>query len=221
MTAPPAGSSPSSPSSRLTDELGADRVGSFAWDVQSDAWIWSAETFRLHGYEPDAVDPSFDLIVGHKVGDGRRRAERALGQVDAPGFRFSNQHRISDTRGRERSVLSVGSASREPAYGGGPDRLVLRGFMVDLSGRHDRVLDAALHHQDEAVAVLSVREREVLLLVASGCSNQEIAASLYVSPNTVKTYLRTAYRKVGVSRRSQAVLWTVANRDSLSKPPAE
>lgn len=199
-------------------ELGADLVGTFAWDVRTDAWTWSAETFRLHGYEPDSVDLTFDLIVAHKVGDGRRRAERVLGHVDDPGFRFSNQHRITDARGRERSVISVGSASREPAYDGGPDRLVLRGFMVDLTARHDRVLDAALHPPDEAVAALSAREREVLLLVASGCSNLEIATALYVSPNTVKTYLRTAYRKVGVSRRSQAVLWAVAHRDRLAGP---
>jgi DNA-binding CsgD family transcriptional regulator len=40
-------------------------------------------------------------------------------------------------------------------------------------------------------------------------SNQDIASQLYVSINTVKTYIRSAYRKIGVTRRAQAVLWAV------------
>src|SRR6478735_8323672 len=54
---------------------------------------------------------------------------------------------------------------------------------------------------------LSAREAEVLALITQGLSNQEIADRTYLSINSVKTYIRTAYRKIGVSRRSQAVLW--------------
>jgi NarL family two-component system response regulator LiaR len=56
-------------------------------------------------------------------------------------------------------------------------------------------------------AGLSAREAEILTLITSGFSNAEIATHLYLSPNTVKTYIRTAYRKIGVTRRSQAVRW--------------
>ena len=56
---------------------------------------------------------------------------------------------------------------------------------------------------------LSGRERDVLGLVARGLSNQEIAEELYVSINTVKTYIRTAYAKIGVTTRSQAVAWAI------------
>lgn len=68
---------------------------------------------------------------------------------------------------------------------------------------------------DRPVAVpggpsLSGREREVLDLVSQGLSNQEIAETLYVSINTVKTYIRTAYAKIGVATRSQAVAWTLS-----------
>jgi NarL family two-component system response regulator LiaR len=52
---------------------------------------------------------------------------------------------------------------------------------------------------------LSPREVDVLHLIACGLSNQEIADSLYLSINSVKTYIRTAYRKIDVTRRSQAV----------------
>jgi RNA polymerase sigma factor (sigma-70 family) len=61
----------------------------------------------------------------------------------------------------------------------------------------------------QAAAHLSNREVSVLELVSRGLPNQDIAAELYVSVNTVKTYIRSAYRKIGASRRAQAVLWAV------------
>lgn len=56
---------------------------------------------------------------------------------------------------------------------------------------------------------LSERELDILELVGSGVSNNEIAAELYLSINSIKSYIRTAYRKIDVSSRSQAVLWAV------------
>jgi DNA-binding NarL/FixJ family response regulator len=58
---------------------------------------------------------------------------------------------------------------------------------------------------------LSNREAEVLALITQGLSNQEIAERTYLSINSVKTYIRTAYRKIDVSRRSQAVVWGMQN----------
>jgi two-component system, NarL family, response regulator LiaR len=56
---------------------------------------------------------------------------------------------------------------------------------------------------------LTAREAEIIALITQGLSNQEIAKRSYLSINSVKTYIRTAYRKMGVSSRSQAVLWGV------------
>jgi DNA-binding NarL/FixJ family response regulator len=58
---------------------------------------------------------------------------------------------------------------------------------------------------------LSAREAEVIALITQGFTNQEIAAKVYLSINSVKTYIRTAYRKMGVQRRSQAVAWGLQN----------
>jgi two-component system, NarL family, response regulator LiaR len=60
-------------------------------------------------------------------------------------------------------------------------------------------------------AGLSQRETEVLDLICRGLSNNEIAAQLYVSVNSVKTYVRQMYQKIGVSRRAQAVAWGLAH----------
>ena len=52
---------------------------------------------------------------------------------------------------------------------------------------------------------LSEREREVLLLVAQGCSNQEIASRLVISITTVKTHVGNIFNKLGVTSRTQAI----------------
>jgi DNA-binding NarL/FixJ family response regulator len=56
---------------------------------------------------------------------------------------------------------------------------------------------------------LSDRESEVLALITQGKSNADVARLTYLSPNTVKSYIRTIYRKIGVESRTQAVLWGV------------
>lgn len=63
---------------------------------------------------------------------------------------------------------------------------------------------------------LSPREREVAECAAAGRSNQEIAAELYLSPETVKSHLRSIFRKLGL--RSRAGL---AHRLGEESPPAE
>jgi DNA-binding NarL/FixJ family response regulator len=56
---------------------------------------------------------------------------------------------------------------------------------------------------------LSDRESEILALITQGKSNAEVAKLTYLSPNTVKSYIRTIYRKINVDSRTQAVLWGV------------
>jgi DNA-binding NarL/FixJ family response regulator len=56
---------------------------------------------------------------------------------------------------------------------------------------------------------LSEREAEILALITQGMSNADVARLTYLSPNTVKSYIRTIYRKLAVGSRTQAVLWGV------------
>ncbi|WP_052112581.1 helix-turn-helix transcriptional regulator [Knoellia aerolata] len=56
---------------------------------------------------------------------------------------------------------------------------------------------------------LTPRESEIIALVTSGLSNNEIAERTYLSINSVKSYIRSAYRTMGVTTRSQAVLWGI------------
>ena len=58
---------------------------------------------------------------------------------------------------------------------------------------------------------LSDRESEVLALITQGKNNADVARLTYLSPNTVKSYIRSIYRKINVDSRTQAVLWGVQN----------
>jgi DNA-binding NarL/FixJ family response regulator len=56
---------------------------------------------------------------------------------------------------------------------------------------------------------LTPRESHVVAMIAAGAPNKEIASRLDLSMNTVKSHIRTAYRAMGVTSRTQAVLWAV------------
>lgn len=54
---------------------------------------------------------------------------------------------------------------------------------------------------------LTQRESEVLALITQGLSNAEVAENAGLMPNTVKSYVRSCYLRIGVTTRAQAVVW--------------
>lgn len=66
-------------------------------------------------------------------------------------------------------------------------------------------LSGAIDEKARTRLGLSARELEVLRLMAEGLSNQEIAARLFVSLNTIKTHSANIFEKLDVRRRTQAV----------------
>jgi DNA-binding NarL/FixJ family response regulator len=56
---------------------------------------------------------------------------------------------------------------------------------------------------------LTPREAQVVAMITAGLDNQTIADRASISINSLKSYIRSAYRKMGVASRSQAVLWGV------------
>jgi len=104
-------------------------------------------------------------------------------------FSLSNQ-------GRRR----LGDAAWTEAYEGGrrldPDR---------ANQITDELLTDLRRQLEVGSAGLSLRETEVLRLVAAGLTDGEIAERLVLSPRTVHAHLRTIYRKLGVTSRTAAI----------------
>lgn len=65
---------------------------------------------------------------------------------------------------------------------------------------------------DADPGVLTPRETEILLLVARGLSNDEIAADLYISAHTAKTHVKRIMAKIGAHDRAQCVIYAYERR---------
>ena len=64
---------------------------------------------------------------------------------------------------------------------------------------------------DEKINLLSVREREVLGLLARGMTNRDIAKSLFLSEKTVKNHVSNIFKKINVTDRTKAAIYAMEN----------
>ncbi|WP_327307104.1 response regulator transcription factor [Streptomyces sp. NBC_01298] len=108
-------------------------------------------------------------------------------------------------------VAAAGDALLSPAATKG----LIATFLAQGGG--EGATPAAAHVQ--RLAALTGREREVLVLVAAGLSNDEIARRLEVSPLTVKTHVNRAMSKLGARDRAQLVV--IAYESGLVRPRAD
>lgn len=64
----------------------------------------------------------------------------------------------------------------------------------------------------EGIHALTEREKEVLMLIARGESNRNIARKLFISEKTVKNHITSIFRKLKVEDRTQAAIYAIKNR---------
>jgi two-component system, NarL family, response regulator DevR len=88
-----------------------------------------------------------------------------------------------------------------------PEQLVaiVNGYAV-LDPRAADALASFNYKNQEPIANLSTREREILQLISRGLSNSEISAKIFISENTIKTHIKEIYSKLDVHNRVEAVI---------------
>jgi DNA-binding NarL/FixJ family response regulator len=62
---------------------------------------------------------------------------------------------------------------------------------------------------------LTLREKQVVLLVAKGKLNREIAQHLHLAEGTIKEYLNRIFKKLGITNRTELAVWAVTHHQRL------
>lgn len=88
------------------------------------------------------------------------------------------------------------------------ERVVAGERVVELGGTDDEEITPGWPGRQYG---LTSRESEVLALICQGLSNEDIAHVQFLSINTVKSYIRSTYRRIGVTTRAQAVAWALTH----------
>jgi DNA-binding NarL/FixJ family response regulator len=120
---------------------------------------------------------------------------------------------LREARPSLRVILMSGSGSVSPAVARAagawgfvpkhwPAQVLMEAVRRACAG--ERILSASADTQTQAPARLTNRERDVLVQLAQGLSNPEVARVLHLSRHTVKQHTSTVYRKLGVRNRAEA-----------------
>ena len=118
----------------------------------------------------------------------------ALGQIGEASYRL----RIDDADGAERCLVGGRDLLDELDQ---PSELLERYYKLI----HDRLPGSLATAEPAGTDALTDRELQVLRAFSSNLTQREIGRELFLSFNTIKTYARSAYRKLGVSSRTDAV----------------
>ncbi len=127
------------------------RVGRFEYRYDSGAWTWSDTVARMHGYEPGEIEPTTDLVLGHKHPDDLARVKGLLQQSVAP---FSSRHRILTTTGEIRKVVVVGA----PVTDADGRIVATRGFYIDVTESFNADLQQSITDRLQVI----VAHREII-----------------------------------------------------------
>lgn len=175
--------------------------------------LYRLQTMNAHAELPDVV--LMDLLM--PVMDGA--AATAAITADHPSVKvvvltsFGEMERVHQALASGASGYLLKDA--EPSEVVAAIRAAASGE-VFLDPAVARQLTKAMVSPPTGLGSLTTRERSVLILVANGCSNQEIANELVISERTARTHVSNVLRKLELTSRTQAAL--VAVRQGLVPP---
>ncbi|HEY7920721.1 MAG TPA: LuxR C-terminal-related transcriptional regulator [Streptosporangiaceae bacterium] len=132
-------------------------------------------------------------------------AQRRLGLADEAGWLLEQALTLAEPEGAYRAFLDAGAAVRSAMTVLIAPTSRHAGFAGRILERFDAQAPRPSGPADAASVPLTDSERAVLRFLPSHMTNEEISQALFLSINTVKTHLRSAYRKLGVSSRREAI----------------
>jgi LuxR family maltose regulon positive regulatory protein len=135
----------------------------------------------------------------------RSLAERQQRERGAARASLEHALELGGAEHFRRAFLAAGPAARAALVELIRDGTAHRSFVAELLAAFDERAPRVGLTPAEVLEPLSEREKAILRYLPTMMSNVEIAAELFLSINTVKTHLRHVYRKLGVTRRRDAV----------------
>jgi LuxR family maltose regulon positive regulatory protein len=132
-------------------------------------------------------------------------AQRRLGLADEAAGLLEQALTLAEPEGAYRAFLDAGAAVRSAMTVLIAPTSRHAGFAGRILERFDAQAPRPSGPADGASVPLTDSERAVLRFLPSHMTNEEISQALFLSINTVKTHLRSAYRKLGVSSRREAI----------------
>ena len=187
-------------------------------DVVAEADDVEGAIAAVHALRPDVVL----LDVHLPGGNGGGGAEVVVSCHDVPETRFLALS-VSDASDDVVAVIRAGArgyvtkaistedlaqAVRRVAAGDAAFSPRLAGFVLDAFGAGAGEVAVA----DSELDRLSVREREVMRLIARGYTYKECASELFISVKTVETHVSAVLRKLQLSNRNELTRWAMARR---------
>jgi two-component system response regulator DesR len=165
-------------------------LGQMSWVERCLSARTGAEALAVCGrYEPHVA--LVDLFLGGE--SGPEICERLRAEVPAP---------------RVLLMSGAGGISARAARAAGAAGFISKDWAAPEIAKLVRLVgdgQEAFRDTGGATPALTGREREILGLIAEGSTNREIAATLFLSPHTVKEHTSTLYRKLGARNRADAV----------------
>src|SRR6266567_6041585 len=138
-------------------------TGSWTWNVASGKVTWSEEHYRIFGFDPEKIEPSFQLFLETVHPEDRSFIERSLDEAVRDKSGFDLEFRIALADGSIKHVQGVGRP------------------VVDQSGEVDRYIGTTVDITERKRGeVLFAGEKRLLEMIATGVALEEILNSLCV-----------------------------------------
>jgi PAS domain S-box-containing protein len=156
----------SSPDSTVEQALAGGTPQHFGWYrfyFEDERWEWSPEVARIHGYEPEFVNPTTRLVLSHKHPDDYEQVAATLEDIVRTHKPFSTRHRIITVQGETRELVVIGERLHDNT-----GRVIgTQGFYIDVTpsgGARAAIINEAIAEIAENRAAIE-QAKGILMLV--------------------------------------------------------